>query len=401
MGWDLSADTETAMADKMVAAMMTGLALFLMLGGGGGLFSPVNLGADDLMLTPSDLSIEVRGDGGYHLFVRKSEGLGSLILTESTADPAKKAASYSLRAREYNPVNGDEKRMLDGEFLEPETPLYSLIDSTPEPHEEFGEAFHIFIPYTVIYGYPWSRSGEIEVRDGTWLGLRTFERPYGDYRGAFKDNPFILRLNRRQAETVEIDLPHKDRTYNPEVADSMTNLAEKSGGLVYYSSGDDDVVDEISHIIDAVPGDELDIVIALDATASMGDDIAFLQEQLVPLIEEKLSRFRTFRIGVVLYRDYKEAYITKTFPFHEDFDFFQRTLNSFDVAGGRDIPEAVYEAIYAAITEFPWQAGQRLVVQVGDAPPHPEPMGSVDVDLVIAAARERGIAINSIIIPIK
>ena len=47
--------------------------------------------------------------------------------------------------------------MLNGEFLDPEKKLYSLIDSTPEPHDVLGSAFRIFIPYIVKYGYDWSR----------------------------------------------------------------------------------------------------------------------------------------------------------------------------------------------------------------------------------------------------
>ncbi len=360
------------------------------------------LRADDLQLTPSDIAVTADEDGGYHLYIRKNDGMGSVLLTESTADPAKQAASYTLRAGEYNPVNGDERRILDGEFLEPEEPLYFLLDSSPEEVEGFGRAFHVYIPETVEYGYPWSRSGQIEVRNGTWMGIRTFALPYADYRGEFRDNPFILRLREREREVAAaIELPEEDKVYNPEVAESMEEMAEKSGGLLYYSSGKDDVVDEMGRILDSVDEDNLDIVIVLDTTASMKDDIAFLQSDLVDLIQEKISRFKSFRIGVVLYRDYKEAYVARSFPFQEDFGFFQDTLDGIDVSGGRDVPEAVYEAIYAGVTEMEWESDARLIVQVGDAPPHPKPMGWITEDLVLEEASKKGISINSIIIPLK
>jgi regulator of replication initiation timing len=35
------------------------------------------------------------------------------------------------------------------------------------------------------------------VEDGTYFNIRSFALPYGDYRGRFKDNPFILRITRQ------------------------------------------------------------------------------------------------------------------------------------------------------------------------------------------------------------
>ena len=120
--------------------------------------SPVFASDDaDLIIRPSDIIIEQSLDGGYDLWVKKRPGLGSILLTESTADPAKKLDSYALRDPDYHAANGDETRILDGKILKEGKWGHSLIDSTPEPYGPLGEAFHIFIPYVVVYGYPWSR----------------------------------------------------------------------------------------------------------------------------------------------------------------------------------------------------------------------------------------------------
>ena len=131
-------------------------------------------------IAPEDVAIEQGADGGYHLWVRKTDTVASVLITESTADPERKEPVYALRDPEYHPINGDEKRMLDGEFLDTSTGLYSLVDSTPEYYEPLGDAFHIYLPYVAVYGYPWSRSGEIQILDGTWLNIRTFPLPYAD-----------------------------------------------------------------------------------------------------------------------------------------------------------------------------------------------------------------------------
>ncbi|PKL09703.1 MAG: hypothetical protein CVV51_02355, partial [Spirochaetae bacterium HGW-Spirochaetae-7] len=113
--------------------------------------------ADDLAVAATDLRIEQRDDGGYHLFIRAKSGIGSVLLVESTKDPGGVADNYAYRAELWNPVNGDEKRLLNGAFIDPRAGLWSLIDSTPEADAQLGSAFHVFIPWVVAYGYSWSR----------------------------------------------------------------------------------------------------------------------------------------------------------------------------------------------------------------------------------------------------
>ena len=162
-----------------------------------GILVPVYTFGADLSVSPEDLRIEQGADGGYHLYIRRSGDIQSVLLTESTADPDSKLAVYALRNPEYHPENGDEKRLLNGEFLDPSNGLYSIIDSTPEEHDELGPTFHLFIPYVVTFGYPWSRGGEIQVLDGTYLNIRAFAEPFSDYSGGFRDNPFVLRVTQR------------------------------------------------------------------------------------------------------------------------------------------------------------------------------------------------------------
>jgi hypothetical protein len=103
--------------------------------------------ANGLSIATDDLRIEQRVDGGFHLFVRQKPGLGSVMLTESTRDPAMRENNYAYRTAERNAVNGSEIRLIDGAPIPPEQRIYSIIDSTPEPHPELGQAFHLYLPY--------------------------------------------------------------------------------------------------------------------------------------------------------------------------------------------------------------------------------------------------------------
>ena len=395
-------------------------------------------GTDDLVVGAGDVRIEQR-EGGYHLYVRARPGLGSILLTETTKDPSGKADNYAYRAEAWNPVNGDEKRMLDGAFIPAASGLYSLIDSTPEPDALFGSAYHVFIPWVVAFGYSWSRNGRVFIADGTFVNIRAFAKPYADYAGPFRDNPYLIAVTQRPFERpapapappvpdpapVPVPAPapavpapepppapepapepepepepEPDLSlYMPDTVRSFEAVASAGRGTVAYSTGEADILPSLARILDAVEGDELDLVICLDTTDSMADDIEAIKKSLPELVREKTARFKAFRLGLVLYKDYFEDYVVKRFDFTSDASSFTAAVAKVRVMGGRDIPEAVYEALYEALTGYPWSAGSRLVVLIGDAPPHPIPRGRVDRFLVEKTAIELGVAMSVIILP--
>jgi hypothetical protein len=131
----------------------------------------------------------------------------------------------------------------------------------------------------------------------------------------------------------------------------------------------------------------------------MKDDVGFIRESLVPLVRNRVEGFESFRIGMILYRDYKEAYLTRAYPFTGNLDGLQDELNRVTVSGGRDLPEAVNEGLYAALTEFDWTAPERMIIQVGDAPAHDEPRGAITAEMVGSEALRLGVSIYPIRLP--
>jgi hypothetical protein len=347
--------------------------------------------ASPLAIGPHDVRIDQTIEGGYYLHVRNREGLGSILLTESTERPDHQAATYAFRNPSFHPENGTELRMLDGAFLDNDG-AYPLIDSTPVPDEQFGEAYRIFIPYVVVFGYPWTRNGELQVLDGTYLSIRAFEKPYADYEGAYRDNPFIVRVVQRPTVT---DRPE----YMPEAVDRLREIAEENGGDAVEGDTDEDVLETIERLVAASTGRSLDLVLALDTTQSMEDNVPHLQANLVPMLRGYVDGYDSLRVGLVYYRDYLEEYLTRRVDFQDDLSFVQAAVDTIRVAGGRDIPEAVYEALYTAVIRYTWTADDRLIVLVGDAPPHPHPRGAVTKELVQLEAERRGVKIHTIILP--
>ena len=346
------------------------------------------LNAQDLRLSPNDLRIDIHSDGGYNLYIRYKSDISSVLLTETTKDPRLREDNYAYRAAERNNINGDEIRLIDGYPIPRESKIYSLVSSTPKWHPELGWAYHIYIPEVLYYGYEGGRHGEERVGDGTYLNIRTFYYAYADYRGPFRDNPFMLHF-------VQDPPPPALEIYMQETVDSFTEI---TGTNTLYASGPSDLAKLIEGIVKNNAADT-DIVICLDTTGSMKPHVEALRLQLVNALREVFPASASFRIGMVLYRDYNEAYLNKVVPFVDDLNILQRNLNEVRTGGGGDVPEAVYEALYAGATKFSWTARSRTMILIGDAPAHPHPRGRITKQMADEEAASRGIAVHSIILP--
>ncbi|MDR2921901.1 MAG: VWA domain-containing protein [Treponema sp.] len=351
---------------------------------------PFFLYAQDLSLSPDDLRIELRPDGGYHLFIRCKPDIASVLITESTRDPSFSEENYAYRTAERNAVNGDEIRLINGQPIPAESRIYSLVSSTPKWHPLMGWSFHVYIPYVLLYGYEGGRNGEVHVGDGTYLNIRAFYYAYADYRGAFRDNPFILRVSQ------ETNRPLPPGVFMEETVTAYNQIA---GNNTTSADNPEDMVNKIIGILDKEKGKDVDIVVCLDVTGSMKPYFDAIRLRLIPILKEMTAGFVSFRIGMVFYKDYYDEFINKVFPFTRDFDALQRNISGVRVNGGGDIPEAVYEALYAGATKLSWEAEKRIMLLIGDAPPHPRPRGSITRQMVDREAADRGIEVHAIILP--
>ena len=399
--------------------------------------------AEDMLIHPEDLRLvyeegsDFSNSGGYHLYIRKKSGIESVMLVETTKDPEGKSDNYAYRALEYNPVNGDEIRYLDGKVLDSPGAKYPLMDSTPEADSVFGQAFHIFIPSEIAYGYPWTRNGLVRIGRGTFINIRSFEKKYGDYSGSYADNAFMFDLGKavekKKVPVIEktplpetphiIESPVKEPPvieepevivltddYNPVAAETFKNIAVFAGGEMVYSKGPETLPADIMASLDRIKNkDCVDVIFAIDTTGSMKDDIQELREVWIPQLIEKVKEFKGIRLGLLLYRDYGDTYKwmdlpVKKFEFTENVQNFKKYLNSFYIHGteGGDIPEAVYEALFASLEYYRWREdAERKIILIGDAEPHPSPRGSgkYSKDVVARLAEEKSVMIDAIIVP--
>jgi Mg-chelatase subunit ChlD len=145
----------------------------------------------------------------------------------------------------------------------------------------------------------------------------------------------------------------------------------------------------------------VEVVFVLDTTGSMGGLIDAAKEKIWS-IASTLAQARQapeISIGLVAYRDRGDAYVTQVVDLNRDLDSMYAKLIDFAADGGGDGPEAVNEALDAAIHRMSWSQDPgtyKVVFLVGDAPPHMDYANVVQYPQVVAAAAAKGIIVNTI-----
>lgn len=169
-------------------------------------------------------------------------------------------------------------------------------------------------------------------------------------------------------------------------------------GLQAKLAGDPDPVD---HLIAPQGKPAVDVVFVLDTTGSMSGLIQTAKEKIWSIATTMASAQPTpeIRIGLVGYRDRGDQYVTRVIDLSSDLDSVYAQLMDFRADGGGDTPESVNQALHDAVHRMSWtqdEQAYRVVFLVGDAPPHMDYQDDVKYPEIVAAAKERGIVVNTV-----
>ncbi len=143
----------------------------------------------------------------------------------------------------------------------------------------------------------------------------------------------------------------------------------------------------------------LDLMLMIDTTGSMGDELEYLKAELVDMVTRISEADQAFsiRTSVNFYRDEGDDYVVKYFDFREDIQACLEQIKEQYADGGGDYPEAVHTALENAVTGHKWREDAvKLCFMVLDAPPHDESeIQGINAQLTasLKAAAEQGIRI--------
>lgn len=118
----------------------------------------------------------------------------------------------------------------------------------------------------------------------------------------------------------------------------------------------------------------LDLAFVVDATGSMGDEISYLQSELLDVLKKVENSLKNteVRYGSVFYRDFSDEYVTRKLDFTNNANELLDFIKKQNAAGGGDYPEAVVEAMEVSVDELKWsnENSAKIMFLILDAPPH-------------------------------
>jgi Mg-chelatase subunit ChlD len=140
----------------------------------------------------------------------------------------------------------------------------------------------------------------------------------------------------------------------------------------------------------------LDLGFLVDATGSMGDEMAFLQTELKDIVRRVRAAEPDLdvRVSVVFYRDRGDEFITKSLPFTQSADDAVRFIAGTSAVGGGDYPEDMNAGLEAMMRQR-WSREDvpQMLFLLADAPPHQYPGQDYTYHEAIQDAAAHGIAI--------
>ena len=119
----------------------------------------------------------------------------------------------------------------------------------------------------------------------------------------------------------------------------------------------------------------LDLMLMVDTTGSMSDELRYIQKELEDVIKRvsEADKSLSINVSVNFYRDETDEYVVRAFEFTDNIEKTLNQLKNQETDGGGDYPEAVHTALNNVVNEHQWRDDAvKLCFFILDAPPHSE-----------------------------
>jgi hypothetical protein len=120
--------------------------------------------------------------------------------------------------------------------------------------------------------------------------------------------------------------------------------------------------------------DLLDVALVVDTTGSMGDEMAYLQAELVGISGRIAALYPNAqqRWSLIVYKDTTDEYLVRWFGFRDGVEVIREKLWQHRAGGGGDFPEAPEKA-FETLNQLYWRTDDnvaRIAFWIADAPHH-------------------------------
>ncbi len=140
----------------------------------------------------------------------------------------------------------------------------------------------------------------------------------------------------------------------------------------------------------------LEIALCLDSTSSMGETIRHAKGSLKTIFLLLKDLVPSARIAILTYRDKSDAYVVRKTRLGVNLWEGLSFLSSVVAEGGGDFPEAVDQALTIA-NRLPWKrSSTKVILLVGDAPPHEYP-GMAQALRIAKIFKDRGGSVHAML----
>ncbi|MEM7229072.1 MAG: vWA domain-containing protein [Planctomycetota bacterium] len=148
--------------------------------------------------------------------------------------------------------------------------------------------------------------------------------------------------------------------------------------------------------MDTLHDRDVELVVCLDCTASMGKELSQAQGELDAMTLFLSDIVRSLRVGLVAYRDRRDDFETRALDLTNVYSEVRRALWTLSADQGGDSPEAVHPAMKRAVFEMSWSTdAEKMLVIVGDAPPHVG-YGEACINMARNAARDGNLVTHTV-----
>lgn len=195
---------------------------------------------------------------------------------------------------------------------------------------------------------------------------------------------------------VDIPVDIDSTIFSPECLKQFNNLSRSTKGGLKVIANSKLVTSTITDIIETNVVDETDIMIIIDKTSSMADDLGDIKKSLSQIIDQ-LKGYSGVRLAVSTYGDKNiDGKLWYDYQnFETDYTETKNFINSIQMTHGGDFPESVYDGIHEAFQENFWNSSsKRIVILLGDAPSLGKGRSTYTEKDIIQLATENDINMN-------